>query len=181
LRPTPARFTLVPCSARVKHHLDRWPTRWTPSPQVVYTSLVGVQRTNRDQPRDDEANEDANVIESKAPPPKKTPTTAPDYRRKKPPANTHVDYHYRDVCRVVGCALRTAKRYVRQGRIPAPDYVAGRAVWNHQRLVEMYENGVDIPNSFPLQHSPKAAIARKAYRDKQKATRSKRTKKGRAA
>jgi len=146
----------------------------------VYTPCVGAYRTDREQPRDDEAHEDTDVIESKAPPKKKRPEPKPDFKRKPPPTNPHVDYHYRDVCRVLCCALRTAKRYVRRGQIPAPDYVAGRAVWNHQRLVEMFENGVDLPNSFPVQHSPKAAIARKAFRASRHRVAMKRRKKGSA-
>lgn len=165
---------------RVKPSLDQRTRSLTPAPEVVYALGVGVCHTSREQPRDEEAHEDHNVIKSKAPPPAKRKPAKPDYKRKPPPADPNADYHYRDVCKVFGCTLRTAKRYVRRGQIPAPDYKQGRAVWDRQRLVEMFEEGVQIANNYPLQHSVKAAIARKAYRAKLAHVAAKKRKKGRA-
>jgi len=118
------------------------------------------------------------VIVSKKPEKRTKRTNATQRSVSKVPPPRGGWYQYRHICKALGIALRTAKKYVRRGRIPSPEYRNGRAYWSTLAMDEIQRLGVQPDGTYTVVESRQARIAREEYRERVKDQRTKGRKKG---
>jgi len=118
------------------------------------------------------------MLVSHKPRPKTAKNAAAKPRPKtvKPPSSGW--YEYRHICAALGIALRTAKKYVRRGRVPSPEYRDGRAYWSTLAMDELQRLGVQPDGTYKVNESRQARVAKAAFRPSRHRVAMKRRKKG---